>query len=174
MDAVISRLKLLSLHPPFTDYRGMVHSGEAVFLVEPVGKAMVIFVPDSRDVLRLVGRENSYVDVIIDLQYSRATRPARERRFEIEEEPRNGGGLPKYRVVGRFKKVEGGNCGGVLECGNLRFEKCFDGGGADGSRRWGGPCSTPICRGGRIERQGTPNFLNPCPLLYAGGAYRPP
>ncbi|ASI98777.1 hypothetical protein [Thermococcus celer] len=125
MDAVISRLKLLSLHP-FTDYRGMVHSGEAVFLVEPVGKAMVIFVPDSRDVLRLVGRENSYVDVIIDLQYSRATRPARERRFEIEEEPRNGG-LPKYRVVGRFKKVEG-NCG-VLECGNLRFEKCFDGGG---------------------------------------------
>ncbi|WP_148882139.1 hypothetical protein [Thermococcus aciditolerans] len=123
MEIITSRLKLISLHP-FKDYTGVVHSGDALFLVEPVGKVLVAFLPDSEDVLKLVGRENSYVDVVISLQYSEATRPAREKRFLLEEEPRERG-LPRYRIIGRFRKVEG-DCG-VFECGNLRFEECFSG-----------------------------------------------
>jgi len=117
MEIITSRLKLISLHP-FKDYTGVVHSGDALFLVEPVGKILVAFLPDSEDVLRLVGRENSYVDVVIDLQYFELARPAREKKFLLEEEQQE-----RYRIIGRFRKVKG-DCG-VFECGNLRFEECF-------------------------------------------------
>ncbi|KUH32059.1 hypothetical protein APY94_11125 [Thermococcus celericrescens] len=125
MEPIVSRLKLLSVRP-FYNYDLYVHSGEAIFLVEPVGKTIVAFIPDSRDVRKLVGRENSYVDVVIDPLYSEVVGPADTEKPLILEEPKvRKFGSSTYRLIGRFRKIEG-DCG-VFECGNLRFQECFSG-----------------------------------------------
>ncbi|ASJ03443.1 hypothetical protein A3L09_09305 [Thermococcus profundus] len=93
-----------------------------------MGKVIEVFLPELEDVLNLVGRENGYVDVVIDPPYFEVVGPARIEEPLIQEEPKvKEFGPSTYRLIGRLRRTQG-DCG-VFECGNLGFEVCFRGEG---------------------------------------------
>jgi len=116
---VPSRLLLLSF-TPFRDYSGTIHSGEAVFLVEPLGVKISIFIPVGEHAEKLSKLEGQYVDMEIDPPYFEAFGPMNAEEPFITLEPSASGTTAlRYRLIGLFKIFEPE--WGIFECGNLRF-----------------------------------------------------
>ncbi|WP_258084397.1 hypothetical protein [Thermococcus thermotolerans] len=65
---LLSRLLLLSF-TPFRDYDGVVHSGEAEFLLEPPGVKISVFIPVGEQAEKFSKLEGQYIDVEIDPPY---------------------------------------------------------------------------------------------------------
>ncbi|ASJ03442.1 hypothetical protein A3L09_09300 [Thermococcus profundus] len=111
---VPSRLLLLSF-TPFKDYEGVIHSGEGVFLVEPLGVKVSVFVPYGKHAEELSKLEGKYVEVIIDPPYFEASGPVNAEAPSITPETP----ASRYLLVGLFNIIEPE--WGLFECGNLRF-----------------------------------------------------
>ncbi|WP_148882138.1 hypothetical protein [Thermococcus aciditolerans] len=116
---VPSRILLLSF-TPFRDYDGVVHSGEAEFLVEPLDVKISVFIPVGEQAEKLSKLEGQYVDIDIDPPYFEAFNVKNAWGPLITLEPPDSEvPAPRYRLVGLFKIFEPE--WGIFECGNLRF-----------------------------------------------------
>ncbi|NJE60288.1 hypothetical protein [Thermococcus sp. 21S7] len=121
--AVVSRLRLVSV-APIRDHHGTVHSGEAEFLVEPLKTTVSVFFPVGEHAEKLGEMVGSTVEVEVLPPSLRVSALGSAKRFQIVREEAPDVPAPFYRLTGIFRVYT--PMWGVFECGNLRFEACFE------------------------------------------------